>query len=196
MSRYAFAAAGTGGHVFPALAVAEELVRTGVPSDRIFFMGGSRIEATVVPDAGYDFVELPLQGLRRSLALRNLRIPFVIAAAARRARAELAARGSRVLLATGGYVTVPAGWAAKRARVPLYLQEQNAVPGLANRIAARWAERAFLGFPATGKLAGEVTGNPVRRAIATFDRHALRGPARQHYRVGPGAIAHNQQRRR
>ncbi len=187
MSRFAFAAAGTGGHVFPAVAVAAELVRGGVPRDDIFFVGGSRLEATAVPNAGFEFVEVPLQGLRRSLSLRNIKIPLVVAAAARRIRSELSRRGTRVMLATGGYVTVPAGWAARRAKVPLFLQEQNATPGLANRIAARWAARVFLGLPgASNQLEGEVTGNPLRREMIDFDRSALRARARTRYGVGSG----------
>lgn len=76
--RFAFAAAGTGGHVFPALAVADALERAGVARDRIVFFGGDRMEATAVPDAGYELVQVPLQGLKRSMSPDNMRLPASI----------------------------------------------------------------------------------------------------------------------
>lgn len=184
MSRFAFAAAGTGGHVYPALAVAEHLVGTGVDRDDVVFFGGHRLAHKAVPEAGFPFVEVPLQGLQRSLSLRNLRIPATVWQATRRIRSELTARGTRVMLATGGYVTVPAGWAARRAGVTLFLQEQNAEPGLGNRVASRWASRIFLAFPGT-TLEGEVTGNPLRAPFAAFDRDAMRTAARARYGLPP-----------
>ncbi len=188
MSRYAFAAAGTGGHVYPALAVAERLVADGAARDDVVFFGGGRLEKRVVPAAGFAFVEVPLQGLQRSLSLRNLRIPLTLWQATRTIRAELRRRRSRVLLATGGYVAVPAGWSAHREGVTLFLQEQNAEPGLANKVAARWARAVFLGFPGSG-LAGEVTGNPLRAELAGFDRDALRPAARERYGLpGDGPV--------
>ncbi len=185
---YAFAAAGTGGHVYPALAVADQLVAAGADREDIVFFGGHRMESRAVPAAGYTFVELDLQGLKRSLSPSNLRLPFVVSAAAGRVRRELERRGTRVLLATGGYVTVPAGWGARRARVPLFLQEQNAAPGLANRMAARWAERVFLAFPAAlTRLPGEVVGNPLRPAIGRIPRTAQRKEARSRYGLAADA---------
>lgn len=189
MSRFAFAAAGTGGHVYPALAVAEQLVGGGVARHDIVFFGGGRLEKRAVPAAGFPFVEVPLQGLQRSLSLRNLRIPATLWQAAGQIRAELAERSTRVMLATGGYVAVPAGWAAGREGVTLFLQEQNAEPGLANRMAGRWASRVFLAFPAAmAKLPGELTGNPLRAEIAAFDRAGLRAAARDRYSLPADGI--------
>jgi UDP-N-acetylglucosamine--N-acetylmuramyl-(pentapeptide) pyrophosphoryl-undecaprenol N-acetylglucosamine transferase len=182
MTRFAFAAAGTGGHVYPALAVGAALVARGVERDDIVFFGGTRLAATAVPAAGFPFVAVPLQGLQRRFTAANLKLPVVVLRATRRIAAELRRRRTRVMLATGGYVTVPAALAARRTRVRLFLQEQNAEPGLANRFAARWASEVFLGLPAAaGKLPGEVTGNPLRRELVEFDRATLRGPARAHY---------------
>ena len=184
MTAFAFAAAGTGGHVFPALAVADELVAGGTSRSEIVFFGGKRVAATAVPAAGYEYVEVPLQGLQRSITIRNLGIPLVVMLAARQIRAQLRARDTKAMLATGGYVTVPAGWAAKRAGVRLFLHEQNAKPGLANRVASRWAERSFLSVPVDpAQLRGEVTGTPLRAALAKFDREALRPDALTRYNL-------------
>ncbi len=185
MTRFALAAAGTGGHVFPALRVADELVRQGAGRDDVMFFGGDRMEAAAVPAAGYELVRLPLQGLERAPTWRNLRIPARLAAAVRRARHELRRRSTRAVAAFGGYVTIPAAWAASREGVPVALQEQNAVAGLANRVAARWAQRVYLGFE-TRHLAGEVVGNPLSPEIDGFDREALRPTARERYGVPAG----------
>ncbi|MFQ5554865.1 MAG: glycosyltransferase, partial [Acidimicrobiia bacterium] len=101
---YALAAAGTGGHVYPALAVADALVDAGVPRDDIVFIGGDRIEASAVPARGYAFLPVRLQGLRRSMSPDNLRLPAVLIRATRYIAGELRTRGTRVVTAFGGYV--------------------------------------------------------------------------------------------
>jgi len=188
--RVAFAAAGTGGHVYPALAVAEALVAAGLAAGDIVFFGGHRLEASVVPAAGFELVELELRGLERSLSPRNLSLPLVVARAADRIGTELARRGVAALAAFGGYVTVPAAWGARRRHVPVVIHEQNAVPGLANRLAARVAVRRFVAFPAAARRlrAATVVGNPLRPSLARFDRETLRAEARAAYglsRDGP-----------
>ncbi len=179
---YAIAAAGTGGHVFPALAVAEALVELGVDRTDIVFFGGTRFEATAVPEAGFHLITLDLAGLKRSLTLANLRLPLVVRRAAERVAEELEKHTTAVLLATGGYVTVPAGWGARKAGIPFFVQEQNAVPGLANRVMSRWAETAFSSFPTTpGLVRPDYVGNPVRADLARFDRVESRPAALARY---------------
>jgi UDP-N-acetylglucosamine--N-acetylmuramyl-(pentapeptide) pyrophosphoryl-undecaprenol N-acetylglucosamine transferase len=161
------AAAGTGGHVFPALAVAEALEKLGIPRDGIVFFGGHRIEASAVPEAGYDLVSMDVQGLVRTLSVENLRVLAGVARASRRIRREIAERGVTAMLAMGGYVTGPAALAARLARIPLFLHEQNAVPGRANRLAARLAQTVFVAFPAAAAVLpkAELVGNPLRAAL-------------------------------
>ncbi len=184
---YAFAAAGTGGHVFPALAVADELVRRGVDSADIVFFGGDRIEADAVPAAGYELVELDIRGLRRSLSPANLALPGVVRRAGRRIADELARRARGVMVAFGGYVTVPAVLAAGRSGYPVVIHEQNAVPGLANRLASRRAARTLVAFPLTlERLRGSsLSGNPLVPAIASFDRSRVRKGALASYGLDP-----------
>ncbi len=180
---YAFAAAGTGGHVFPALAVADSLVASGVPRNEIVFFGGDRMESRTIPDAGYEFVGVELRGLKRSLSPQNLGIPKVVAAARRQMAADMRSRGTRVCIVFGGYVSVPAAMAARKIGARLFVQEQNAKPGLANRIVARRAERVFVGFAAARSRLphAELTGNPLRPEFSTFDRDRLRSEALARY---------------
>ena len=184
---YAFAAAGTGGHVFPALSVADALVAGGVPRGEIVFFGGDRMEAKTVPAAGYDFVPVELRGLKRSLSLQNLGIPKVVWAARNKMAEEMERRGTRACIVFGGYVSVPAAMAGRKVGAEIFVQEQNARPGLANRFVARTAKRVFVGFPAArSRLKGaELTGNPLRPVFSHFDRDAMRQEARARYGLPP-----------
>lgn len=180
---YAFAAAGTGGHVYPALAVADELLERGVSRDDIVFFGGDRMEATTIPDAGYRFVEVEIRGLRRSWSLDNLTLPAVVWRAATRLTDAAHRSRTKVVLVMGGYISVPAAIAARRTGAAMFVHEQNAVPGLANRLIARWARTSFVAFPAAASHLARsvVVGNPLRRSLAAYDRGALRAVARKRY---------------
>ncbi len=182
---YAFAAAGTGGHVYPALAVADALVASGVDKDEIVFFGGDRMEATTVPAAGYRFVGVPIRGIQRSLSRSNLQVPGMVLRARTTMADEMRRLGVKVVTVFGGYVSGPAALAGRKLGIPVYLHEQNAVAGLANRIVARFATTSFMAFPpaeGAGALRnGEVVGNPIRRTLVDFDRDALRVPARERY---------------
>jgi len=184
---FLIAAAGTGGHVFPGLAVGEALVELGVGRGDVHFVGGSRLEAGIYPKEGFPFLEVELAGLRRSLTTANLRIPAIVARARRRIRSAMADEGIRVALAMGGYVTVPTVLAARSEGIPFFTAEQNAEAGLANRIASRWASRTFISFPETkGLPGGEWVGNPVRRMFREFDRPSLRDQARARFGLAAG----------
>jgi UDP-N-acetylglucosamine--N-acetylmuramyl-(pentapeptide) pyrophosphoryl-undecaprenol N-acetylglucosamine transferase len=184
----AIAAAGTGGHVFPALAVARALMEAGLDPAQIVFLGGDRLESRAVPAAGFAFEAFEMVALRRNLTPGNLRIPLVLRRSTRAMTACLERRGARVVLAMGGYVTVPAAAAARRLGLPLFLQEQNAVPGLAVRLAARRSQAVFVGLPGPAqRLPGaRLTGNPLRSSLAAFDRAALAAAGRQRYGLPEG----------
>ena len=180
--RYLIAAAGTGGHVFPGLAVGEALVDLGVPRRDVVYVGGNRLEATVYPEEGFPFLCLELRGLQRSLTLQNLTLPAVVLRAKRRIEEAIETEDITAILGMGGYVTVPTALASRKLGVPLYIAEQNAEAGLANRIAARWSDRTFVSFPSTGGLDhGEWVGNPVREPFWSFDRGRLRTDALARY---------------
>lgn len=179
---FLIAAAGTGGHVFPGLAVGEGLLAEGVPRSEVVYVGGSRLESRVYPDHGFRFVQLELAGLRRSLTAANLRLPALVIRARRAVSDLIRSLEVKVVLGMGGYVTIPVALAAQSRRVAFFNAEQNAEAGLANRVAARWARATFASFPETGGLSGALwVGNPVRREFWSFDRASLRPAAREHY---------------
>lgn len=165
--RIVIAGGGTGGHVFPGIALADRLVRDH--GAEVSFIGApSGPEARVVPEAGYQFSPVLAAPLYREVSLRALRAPFVAlrSVAASRPLVE----GADAVVGVGGYVSVPPGLAARRARVPLVILEQNAVPSLANRLLARRARAIGLTFEgARSRLRGRgtrvVTGNPVRASV-------------------------------
>ena len=184
---FAFAAAGTGGHIYPALAVARVLVSSGTPSSDIVFFGGDRLETRIVPDAGFDLVQLEVRGLKRSLTAENLTLPATVRRATTDVAEALASRTSGVLTVFGGYVSVPAALGARRAGMPYVIHEQNAVPGLANRYVARRATRTLAAFaPALERLKNaEGVGNPLSSAFEGYDRDELKAEAFRRYGLAP-----------
>lgn len=161
---------GTGGHVYPALAVADELVRRGHDRSSIRFLGSARgLEASAVPAAGYEIDLLPGRGLRRSVAPRaiaqNLKTAWDTAVACTRAVTLLRRRRPAVVLGVGGYASAPGVLAAWLLRVPVVVHEQNAAPGVVNRVAVALGARAAVSLPDTALRGAVLTGNPVRAAI-------------------------------
>lgn len=179
---FVIAAAGTGGHVFPGLAVGEALISRGVAQESILYVGGDRIEAEVYPDTGFPFLQIEIRGLQRSMTTRNLSLPRLVWRGRDAIAGAIVERNAQVVLGMGGYVTIPAALAATRSSTSLFVAEQNAEAGLATRVASRWAARVFTSFPDThGLEKGEWVGNPVRSPLANFDREGLRPEALGHY---------------
>ncbi|MEJ2515165.1 MAG: undecaprenyldiphospho-muramoylpentapeptide beta-N-acetylglucosaminyltransferase [Gammaproteobacteria bacterium] len=176
-------AGGTGGHVFPALAVAEALRARGV---RIVWRGTRRgLEARVVPEAGIPLESISIAGLRGKTLLSRLAAPFRIAWAVFQALGIVARVKPAAVLGMGGYAAGPGGIAAWLMRRPLVIHEQNAVAGVTNRLLSRFARRVLAAFPdAFGMgVKAEVVGNPVRPAIAELPPPEVRfarrsGPVR------------------
>lgn len=182
--RYLIAAAGTGGHVYPGLSVGEALVDLGVPRRDVVYVGGNRLEASVYPEEGFPYLAVEIRGLERTLTVRNLTLPLVVMGAKRRIEEAIEQREITAVLCMGGYVTIPAALAARHIGAPLYLAEQNAEAGLANRVASSWADRIFVSFPRTvGLERGEWVGNPVRESFWAFDREWLRTQALARYEL-------------
>jgi UDP-N-acetylglucosamine--N-acetylmuramyl-(pentapeptide) pyrophosphoryl-undecaprenol N-acetylglucosamine transferase len=180
--RWAVAGGGTGGHVTPALALAERIAARG---DEVLVFGSARgLESRLVPEAGFRLVVLPArQMMGRGAAARLAALP-ALAGACLSAWRILARERCEIVVSVGGYASVPAVLAAAARRLPVALVEPNAVPGRANRYAARLARRIFVGFEATApRFAGQrervrVFGIPLRRALlaAFADGGARRRP--------------------
>ena len=168
------AAGGTAGHVVPAMAVADELRDSGA---EVSFLGTrERIEAELVPAAGYEIDFVKVRGIDRRNPLRAARAGAEALAAVAGARRVLRRRGADVVMGGGGFVAGPAGLAARLTRTPLVLTEADSHLGLANRLLARQARRVCLAFPIAGRE-GEpylVTGRPVPRAVLAGDREKAR----------------------
>lgn len=156
-------AGGTGGHVFPALAIADELRARGA---EVTWLGTSRgIEARLVPNAGIKLHTLTIEGVRGKGLVALLKAPFRLIQAISQARRVLIDEGADVVVGLGGFASGPGGVAAKSMGVPLLIHEQNAVAGTTNRILAKLATRVYEAFPNSLPRA-KVTGNPVRQSIA------------------------------
>lgn len=165
------AGGGTGGHVTPAIAVARALVARGHPPESIHFVGAVRgVEARLVPAAGFAVTLLPGRGIERRPSIANVAAVAGILVGVLRAVVLLGRLRPAVVLSVGGYASVPCVVAAVLWRVPLVLAEQNAHPGAANRLAARFARAAAVAFPGTPLPRATVTGNPVRPEIRGIDR--------------------------
>lgn len=162
---------GTGGHVYPALALAEELVRRGRPRSRVRFVGARRgLEADAVPDAGFAIDLLPGRGFQRRLSVANLGALWGALVAFVRAWRIVGRERPDAVVGVGGYASLPCVVAARLRRVPVVVHEQNAAPGLANRIAVRLGARPAVSLPGTQLGAAVLVGNPVRDAITRVER--------------------------
>jgi UDP-N-acetylglucosamine--N-acetylmuramyl-(pentapeptide) pyrophosphoryl-undecaprenol N-acetylglucosamine transferase len=181
MRRVLFAGGGTGGHLYPALALARAM-RDLAPDLEVHFVGARRgVEARVLPQRGLPHTLLPIEPFHRRQLLRNWRVPpsivmstFGIASVFRRFR-------PRLVVGTGGYASAPAGLFAAASRIPLALQEQNSYPGAVTRLLASRARQIHLGFPEAEKhlQAGKTTqvfayGNPIQPPDTSLDRSECR----------------------
>ena len=177
-------AGGTGGHVFPALAVARELLGRAQP---VVWMGTRKgLEASVVPAAGIEMEWISIAGLRGRGAAAWLAAPLRILIATMQALAAIRRRKPAVVLGMGGFVSGPGGVAAWLCRRPVLIHEQNAVAGTTNRLLSLIARRVFEAFPGSfpGGVDAELVGNPVRREILDLARRDKAGNER------PGAPFH------
>jgi len=181
------AGGGTAGHVTPGLSIAREIRRRGVPAEGVLWVGSERgIEARLVPEAGFPLKLLPGRGIQRRLALANVGAIIGLVRAMVQALVLVRRQRPAVVVGLGGYASVPCVLAAFVWRVPVVVAEQNAVPGAANRLAARFAKACALSFPDTELRRGTWTGNPVRPEILAVDRSRDRAEARQQLGVPDG----------
>ena len=172
-------AGGTGGHVFPALAVAQALRERG---HEVTWLGTAEgLEARVVPDRGFPLDFIKVKGVRSSGLARLASAPLVVVRAMWQAMRVLRQRQPALLIGMGGFVSGPGGLVGRLLGLPLVIHEQNAVAGLTNRLLARVATRVLAAFPGAFPAAARVavTGNPVRPEIAALEDPATRFHARQ-----------------
>ncbi|WP_069167371.1 undecaprenyldiphospho-muramoylpentapeptide beta-N-acetylglucosaminyltransferase [Nocardia altamirensis] len=181
------AGGGTAGHIEPALAVADALRRLD-DSIRVTALGTERgLETRLIPERGYPLELIPPVPLPRKPSADLLRLPGRVRASVARTRAVIDKVEADVIVGFGGYVALPAYLAAgpgllrRRRAVPVVVHEANAKAGIANKVGARRAARVLAAVPDSGLAGAQVVGIPVRAAITTLDRAALRAEARAHF---------------
>ena len=165
---------GTGGHIFPAVAIANELRRRRPDAEILFVGANGRMEMTRVPEAGYKIVGLDITGLQRRLTPHNLLFPLRVIRSVRKAGRLIEEFRPDAVVGVGGYASAPVLLAATSRAIPSLIQEQNSYAGLVNKLLARRADKicvAYAGmekfFPAAKMV---LTGNPVRTEIASGSR--------------------------
>lgn len=187
--RIVLAGGGTAGHTSPLIATAAELQRLS-PTAELTVIGTTYgLENTAVPAAGLRLEHIPRVPMPRRPGRDLLALPFRLRRAVSEAGRILTAHRADVLLGFGGYVSTPAYLAARRRGVPVVLHEQNVLPGLANRLGARFARRVYTAFPDTPLPRADFIGLPLRRAITDLDRHAAAADARSAFGLPPGLPA-------
>jgi len=167
MKRIILSGGGTGGHIYPAVAVAEALRRRFGEEVELLFVGAEgKMEMEKVPALGYRIVGLPIAGLQRRLEWRNLLVPFKVLRSIRQARNVIRSFGADVVVGFGGYASAPVLWAAQRMGVPTVIQEQNSYAGVTNKILARGACRICTAYEGMERFFPKekivLTGNPLR----------------------------------
>ncbi len=179
---------GTGGHIFPALSIADKLKEVSPDSSILFVGAEGRMEMDKVPAAGYEIKGLPVAGLQRRLTLSNLTLPFKLIKSLSMAGEIIGSFKPDIAIGVGGYASAPLLWCAGRKGIPTLIQEQNGYAGLTNRILGKKADRicvAYEGmerfFPADRIV---LTGNPIRKEIVPADA-AMRKEAMEYYGLDP-----------
>ncbi|HYN28550.1 MAG TPA: undecaprenyldiphospho-muramoylpentapeptide beta-N-acetylglucosaminyltransferase [Dermatophilaceae bacterium] len=175
------AGGGTAGHVSPLLALADALRRRH-EDVRVAALGTAEgLESRLVPSRGYELRLVPRVPLPRRPSADLLRLPAALRRAVAAAGTAIEETGAEVVVGFGGYVSAPAYLAARRRGVPVVVHEQNARPGVANRLGARVATSVAVTFPGTPLPRATVTGMPLRREVALLDRAARREEGLAHF---------------
>lgn len=179
------AGGGSAGHVSPLLALADRLVADAPQTEIVVLGTTSGLEARLVPARGYRLHPVPKVPLPRRPSPALLALPGQLRSAVRAAGQAIEAIGADVVVGFGGYVAAPAYLAARRAKVPIVVHEQNSRPGFANRLGARLTTHVAVTFPGTPLRHAVRTGMPLRAEIVTLDVAAARAGARESFGLDP-----------
>lgn len=168
---------GTGGHIFPAVSIADRL-KAANPDTEILFVGAEgRMEMEKVPAAGYRIIGLPVAGLQRKFTLSNLALPFKVARSIRMAGRIIGSFKPDIAIGVGGYASAPLLWSACRKGIPTLIQEQNGFAGLTNRILGRKAGKICVAYDGMERFfpAEKIvkTGNPIREGFVPADKEKI-----------------------
>ncbi len=181
---------GTGGHIYPAVAVAEALKRRLGEGVEILFVGAEgKMEMEKIPALGYRIVGLPVAGLQRRLTAENLLLPVKVARSLSKARRTIKEFGADVVAGFGGYASAPVLWAAQNMGIPTVIQEQNSYAGVTNKLLGRRARRICVAYDDMEKFFPAerivMTGNPLRGSFSAA-QEGLRPEALRHFGLKEG----------
>ncbi|WAM35558.1 undecaprenyldiphospho-muramoylpentapeptide beta-N-acetylglucosaminyltransferase [Caldicellulosiruptor acetigenus] len=170
-----FSGGGTGGHIYPAISVADCLKKTDSHLNIIFVGTKEGLEAKIVPEAGYSIEFIEVKGLKRQLKVENITVATKFLKGFWQARKILKRYNPACVFVTGGYVSLPVAFAAKSFGIKIILHEQNAFPGLANRIISRFCDKVLISFEESKKYFKRskdviLTGNPIRLEILNYNQ--------------------------
>lgn len=187
MKKIIVSGGGTGGHIFPALSIANALKRLDREVEILFVGAEGKMEMEKVPDAGYRIIGLPVRGFQRRLTLENFRVLFQLWKSLRKAGRIIREFQPDVVVGVGGYASGPIGKMAAKAGIPLVLQEQNSYAGVTNKLLARKAVKICVAYEGMDRFFEKekivFTGNPVRKDL--LEARELRGEGISFYKLDP-----------
>ncbi|MGY8987395.1 MAG: undecaprenyldiphospho-muramoylpentapeptide beta-N-acetylglucosaminyltransferase [Flavobacteriales bacterium] len=163
---------GTGGHIFPAIAIAKQLEKKVEDIDLLFVGAKDRMEMQKIPEAGYKIEGLWISGFQRSLSLRNLSFPFKLISSILKSRRIISKFKADLVIGTGGFASGPLLFVASRKGIPALIQEQNSYPGITNKLLSKYVDIVCVAYDKMTRYFPEdkieFTGNPIRKVILDF----------------------------
>ena len=160
---------GTGGHIFPAVAIANALKERNTQCEILFVGAQGKMEMEKVPEAGYEIVGLPIRGIQRSITAQNLKVPFLLLKSLRMAKKAIRQFQPDAVIGVGGYASAAVVFVATRMKVPTLIQEQNSFPGITNKILSKRVNKVCVAFDRMERFFPKDkilrTGNPIRQDI-------------------------------
>lgn len=187
MIRIIVSGGGTGGHIFPALSIANALKRLDGEIEILFVGAEGKMEMEKVPEAGFPIEGLPVRGLQRRLTWQNVKVLVNLCRSLRKARKIIKRFRPDVVVGVGGYASGPIGQVASRMGVPLVLQEQNSYAGVTNKLLAKKAKKICVAYEGMERFFDRekivFTGNPVRKDLLQAGESRQEGFA--YYKLDP-----------
>lgn len=172
MKKFILSGGGTGGHIYPAIAIADELKKRYPDAEFLFVGANDRMEMQRVPQAGYSIKGLQIAGIQRKLSLKNLLLPFKLLKSLYQARQIIQKFQPDAVIGTGGYASAPTLKAAQWLKIPYFIQEQNSFAGITNKWVSKKANKIFVAYQNMEKFFPkakiQITGNPIREGLTTI----------------------------
>lgn len=169
------AAGGTGGHVYPAIAIADAIKNENAEAEVLFVGTKDHMEWIAVPKAGYEIMNVWISGFHRRFTLKNLLFPVKLVTAIIQSLKIISSFKPQVVVSCGGYVAGPVGWVAGKKQIPVVIQEQNGFPGVTNRLLSKFAVKIFTAFKEAEKFLPidkiSITGNPTRNTLTAVHKN-------------------------